>query len=270
MKIDVLYKPGRYLPGKKLSSLAGHLRECAGTCFEEVPDYQVMRGTREELVDKIIAVAWDREKKRVEGFCSTVLLPVEGVGDVLHLGLTCVRPEARSRGLTHLLASRAVSAHLVRTKPIMGKLWISNCAAVLSSLVNVAIFFEHVYPSPFTRSEASGTHRRIAKAIDRYYRDSMYIDREAVFDEDNFVFRRSVKDTVFQKNENDARFHHRNVVLNEYYKKLLNFEEGDEALQIGYASTFTAVKHVLRLKDREISPDFLGKIKEADNERMEG
>ena len=240
-----LYFPGTSLDDEELSELVAQLRDTADTCFEVSPEYQVMVGTREELSDKVIAVAW-REDGKISGFCSTVILSVEGVGRVLHLGLTCVRPEDRSNGLTHILTHKAVAGYLLRNKPVVGKLWVSNCAAVLSSLANVSKHFEQVYPSPFAGAGPSDKHIRIAEAIDRYYRDKIYINKDAVFDRNRFVFRGSVKGTVFQKKESDGRFHHRDSELNDFYKNRMDFENGDEVLQIAFASTFTAIKHLCR------------------------
>jgi hypothetical protein len=143
----------------------------ARTCFAELPDYQCLRGTREELSDKVISVA-RRLDGTMAGFCSMALLPVPRVGQVLHMGLTCVRPEDRSAGLTHLLNSKAVTHYLVRYRPL-GRQWISNVACVLSSLGNIALHCDNVYPSPFQDSQPSKTHLRIAEAINHKYREKI-------------------------------------------------------------------------------------------------
>ncbi len=257
-RIDVFYKPGLSMNDSALENFSVMIKDAAASCFGALPDYQVMRGTRDELRDKVIAVAWsDATKTQIDGFCSSVLLPVEGVGEVLHLGLTCVRPSARSRGLTHVLTHKAVASQLFRTSPIIGKLWISNCAAVLSSLVNVALYFENVYPSPFARSRKTKEYDLIAAAIDAYYRDKMFINDDAVFDGESFIFQKSVKNTVFQKEGSDPTFHHRNRILNSYYQGILDFDRGDEVLQIGYASTFAAIKHMLRMNNKKVHPAYI-------------
>ncbi|HOO72235.1 MAG TPA: hypothetical protein PK926_10780 [Spirochaetota bacterium] len=230
---------------EKIALLVEKIRDTASTAFHEIPDYQVFRGTRDELADKIIAIAW-RDDGEIAGFCSTVILEVKGVGKVIHLGLTIVRPEDRSGGLTHILTHKAVAAFLFRYRPIIGKLWITNCAAVLSSLVNVSLFFEKVYPSPKPGTKITRKHQIIARAIDTYYRDKIYISDQAMFDHEHFVFRGSVKDTVFQKKEEDTSYYHRNIHYNEYFKQKMKFENGDEVLQIGFASTFAAIKHLWR------------------------
>lgn len=244
-RYQLLYTPGKTMSDVEIQELVSHLRDVASTAFDTLPDYQVLRGTRKELEDKVIAIAW-RQDGTMAGFCSTVILSVDGVGDVLHLGLTVVRPEDRRHGLTHILTSRAVKGYLLRHKPLVGKVWISNCAAVLSSLVNVAMHFEHVYPSPFVKKQKKvmDKYMNIARTIDEKYRDKIYIMDHAHFDEKSFVFRGSVKGTVFQKDGADSRYYHRNLYLNDYYLNQMNFNEGDEVLQIGYASTFAAIKHM--------------------------
>jgi predicted GNAT family N-acyltransferase len=251
-RIQFLYRPGRRLGDDAMQSLVRELREVAGTCFETIPPYQALQGSREELSDKVITVArqWDGS---MVGFCSTVLLPVPGVGEVLHLGLTCVRPEARGAGLTHLLMKKAVVGYLLRHKPV-GRVWVTNCAAVLSSLGNVALYFDRVVPSPFAKTQPSEKHVRIARAIGERYRNKLYIRQEAFLDETCFVFRGSVRDTVFQKSESDTRYHHRNRFLNEYYRRLMNFREGDEVLQVGHVSVLTALRYGRRKKKREKRP----------------
>lgn len=245
-RIEFLYRPGLKLSDEALGCLVREIRGVAETCFEEIPNYQALEGSREELIDKVITLA-RRPDGSVAGFCSTVLLPVPGLGEVLHLGLTCVRPEARGSGLTHLLMKKAVVGYLLRRKPV-GRLWITNCAAVLSSLGNVALYFDKVVPSPFAKARPSQDYLRIARAISEIYRKKIYIREEAVLDEEWFVFRGSVKNTVFQKSPTDTRFHHRNGALNEFYRRLMDFQEGDEVLQVGQVSVLTTLRHGRRKK----------------------
>ena len=130
--------------------------------------------------------------------------------------------------------------------------WISNCACVLSSIGNVAKYFEKVYPSPFNQEAPSVNHLFIAKEISDKYRSQIAINETAYFDENKFVFEGSVSDTVFQKNSDDKRFHHRDIGLTNFYKSLLNFDRGDEVLQIGQVSLFTFPKYIIKQMSRKI------------------
>ncbi|MCB0220193.1 MAG: hypothetical protein KDH09_10900 [Chrysiogenetes bacterium] len=244
-EIEFLYRPGQSHDELQLQRLVAELRDVAATCFSEIPDYQCLAGTRAELADKVITIA-RRSDGTAAGFCSAALLPVDKVGDVFHLGLTCVRPEDRSAGLTHKLTSRVVIQYLVKYKPL-SKVWVSNVACVLSSLGNVALNFEEVYPSPyFAKNQPSRNHERIALSINSLYRDKIYIRGDAKFDTKKFVFRGSVQDTCFQKAQNDTRFHHRDVRLNDYYSDLMSWSAGDEILQIGSVSLLTGVKYYFK------------------------
>jgi hypothetical protein len=247
-RIEFLYRPGRNWSDRRLAGLVRELRDTAATCFDELPNYQVMTGTREELSDKVLAVAW-RKDGRMAGFCATVVLPVADVGKVLHLGLTCVRPEDRGNGLTHMLTRKAVAGYLMRRKPV-GRLWVSNCAAVLSSLGNVALHFDHVFPAPGEKSRPTLTHQRIAAAISLHYRHKMFVPASSRFDPETFVFKGSIQNTVFAKEGGDQQFHHRLDDLNAFYLNLLDFDAGDEVLQIGCASTIGAMKHLYKKRVR--------------------
>jgi hypothetical protein len=239
-----LFRPGLHLPDDKLKTLVTELQRVGAACFPELPDYQCLSGSRNELNDKAMMVAY-RPDGRVAGFCSALLVKVPGMKHVLHLGLTCVDPEDRGAGLTHKLTSRLVIRHLLQSSPF-GRVWISNVACVLSSLGNVARNFDSVYPSPYQAQSPSPTHLKIAATINAHYREKIYISDEARFDPHAFVFRGSVKGTVFQKDPNDERYHHRNPALTAWYQRLLDFNEGDEAIQIGHYSWATLLRYVFR------------------------
>jgi len=229
--VELLYQPGRALPDADLERLVAELRDVASTCFDPIPDYQCLSGTRAALSDKVITLA-RRPDGEAAGFCSALILPVAGVGDVLHLGLTCVRPDARSGRLTTRLMSKLVITYFWRYRGLR-RVWCSNVACVLSSLGNMALHFDRVFPSPFGPEQPSTEHLRIARAIDAHHRREIYIDAAAVLDTDAFVFRRSVPSTVFQKSANDSRFFHRDRALNDYYQQRMSFEDGDEVVQVG-------------------------------------
>ncbi len=241
---EQLMFPGKTLSPDSLNLLVLELREVAASCFNQVPNYQALSGNQAELDKAVICLARD-EYGRLMGFCSALLLPVEGQGNVLHLGLTCVHPDSRGQNLTHHLTSKLLLNFIIK-KSLFKETWISNCACVLSSLGNVAMYFENLYPSPYGVKVPSIRHLKIARAIDKNYRASIAIKDSATFNVSRFVFEGSVGGTVFEKDSNDGRFHHRDSALTEYYQDLLSFERGDEALQIGKVSILTFPKYLMR------------------------
>lgn len=240
IRIEFYHRPGRTLPELACARLVEQLRRVGAACFPELPDYQCFQGTG-SLDDKVITVARDIEG-RVVGFCSAILLDVPGVPAVMHLGLTCVHPDARGKRLTHRLTSALTVKYMMRYRPF-GRVWITNVACVLSSIGNVALSFDDVYPSPFATAP-SVTHLRIARTISEQYREAIYIDADAAFDPEHFVFRGSVGGTVFQKRADDTRYHHREKNLNLFYTGLLDFNRGDEIVQVGNYSLATFGRYV--------------------------
>lgn len=241
---QVHFYPGKTMSDEQLSKLVSELRDVASSCFDEVPSYQALTGKREELSRAVICVARDR-LGRMRGFCSALVLPVESVGNVLHLGLTCVHPSTRGKRLTHKLSAKLLLKYLLKESPLT-ETWITNCACVLSSLGNVALYFEELYPSPYGAEVPSITHVNIAKAVDKHFRDPIAINKDAQFNLETFVFEGSVDGTSFQKDGEDKRFHHRNRKITQYYQNILNFENGDEVLQVGKVSLLTFPKYILK------------------------
>ena len=243
-QIEYYYRPGRYWSHAELKKYHVELKSIAQDCFKQIPRYQCLTGKRNELSRNVITIARNHAGEAV-GFCAAIILQVNERMQVLHLGLTCIKKKARRQGLTHSLTAKLIMRFLFR-KSMLKPIWVTNVACVLSSLGNIALHFEKIYPSPYTKAP-SVQHVKIAKAIDRHYRDPIAINMDAVFDEDNFVFRDSVDNTVFQKSDKDTRYFHRNLDLTQYYLKRLNFKNGDEVIQVGQVSVFSYPKYLIRM-----------------------
>ena len=134
IKLEIYNRPGKDLSEKELEKLHEEILSVAGECLDEIPRYQCLTGERKEYSRVIISLARNKEGKLL-GFCSSYILEV-GSRNVLHLGLTCVSPQARSLGLTHKLSSKVVKYYLLNYS-LFKPAWISNVACVLSSLGNV-------------------------------------------------------------------------------------------------------------------------------------
>lgn len=243
--VDYFYRPGLFWTDEQMAKYQAEFDDIASDCFLQVPQYQCLSGDRNELKRNVITIARDENGKAL-GFCSAVILEVEGYKNILHLGLTCVKKEARSLGLTHVLTSKLLMKYLFQTS-LFKRIWITNVACVLSSLGNVALYFENVFPSPYGKSRPGKKHICIARAVDEQYRLPVAINDDAVLDLENFVFRGSVGNTVFQKSAKDSRYYHRNPELTEFYLNRLNFKNGDEVIQIARIGLLSMPKYYLKL-----------------------
>ncbi len=238
-------RPGHFWSDNKLAYYVDELKKVASECFDEIPLYQVLTGQREELKKITLIIARDAQGKAV-GFSSSLIIE----RGILHLGLTCVIPSARRGGMTHKLMSKLIVQYMLRNS-IFTKLWVTNCACVISSLGNIALNFDNVYPSPFGESRPSEKQLEIAKKINQLYREPIAINADSVFDEKKFVFKQSVKGTVFQKRADDSRYYHREQEVTDYYKNIMNFDEGDEVLQVASISLFSFPKYLIKQISRK-------------------
>lgn len=242
-KVEVLNRPGKNLNDDQLVKLHEEILAVAKTCLDEIPDYQCLTGKREEYSRLIISLARDEQGKLI-GFCSSYILDGGKLGNILHLGLTCVDPAGRGLGLTHKLTSKVVINFLFRYS-LFKKSWISNVACVISSLGNVALYFENVFPSP-DHKIPSLDQRDVARLINEKYRHELYINKDATYFEDIGIFSGSVIGTMFEKSEMDSCYYHRDRDLTQFYLNQINFSRGDEVLQIGKVSLLTFPKYLLR------------------------
>ncbi|HVE84863.1 MAG TPA: hypothetical protein VND93_18530 [Myxococcales bacterium] len=243
-RYELVSRPGLRWSEAERRSRVAELREVGAVCLQPLPEYQLFLGTRDELSDKLLIEARGADGS-LAGFCSAVLLEVSGVGEVLHLGLTCVRPEARGTALTHALSSRLVLRYLLQRLPRQ-RVYVTNVANVLSSLGNFAVNLTGAFPSPFFEGPVPEAYLEIARAFDRQYRAKAHVQSHARWDEAAFVFRGSGRGTAFQKDGDDARYHHRDPELNRFYRQRLRFEDGDEMLQVGTISLLDLARYFVR------------------------
>lgn len=241
--IEVYDCPGLKLSYFKLRHLQNELLEIGKQTLDKIPNYQCFSKDMNEFNRLIITVARNDTGKAI-AFCSSYILEAGEHGDILHLGLTCIGHEARGLGLTHKLTSKVIYRYFTHHAKF-GSFWISNVACVLSSLGNVALHFEDVYPSPFN-SIPGEKHKELADLINTKYRKELFINSLSTFDSNGFIFRGSVKGTIFQKESENIQFHHRDHEVNDFFKNIMNFSNGDEVLQIGRVSLMSYPKYLLK------------------------
>ena len=137
--VEYLYRPGVRLRDEPLERLTREVCELGRRCLHPLPDYQVFLATREAFEDKVLTIARREEDGAMVGFCSAVLLPVDGVGVVLQLGHICVDPNFRGARVSNALCSKLVTHYFFRRK-LVGRLWITNVENLYSCRALVHLY----------------------------------------------------------------------------------------------------------------------------------
>ena len=180
-------------------------------------------------------------------FTLRILLPDEGVSglapgaEVQVLGTRAgeirrivIDPNQRSKGLSWILYGLTCFALFLRQG--MRPLWISSVTQVPSVYGIVVENFSDVYPG---RADARATfeHTLLARQIMASHRKAFGVGPEAEFDEARFVIINAYtggSDDLKKRFEDAPK--HRNAAFNEVMQRELNYDRGDDFLQIGQVS----------------------------------
>ncbi|KAH8102164.1 hypothetical protein BXZ70DRAFT_57012 [Cristinia sonorae] len=235
-------RPGTHWSAERITTLVTELRQCASLCLDPIPDYQCLSYSPSSLDDKMIAIArLGSSTGPIVAFYSSVILDVPSLEtpgttiQVLHTGLSCIVPDARSFGLTIVLCAHTY-LHMIETYHPSG-FWYTGLSELPSALVTLAKYGHDPFPSPTNSSTPSPMHLHIARSIANtsQLRDKLLISPDSVFDETSFVFKGSnPPDSCFRKDSDEEKWHHRDKASSIFYRKLLGVNEGNEVLVVGY------------------------------------
>ena len=167
--------------------------------------------------------------------------------DVLHLGLVMVDPQLRSQGLSWVLYGLTCILMLFRNG--MRPLWISNVTQVPAVVGLVGSGFARVFPAPghSTPKTRSLMHLLLARRITKDHRHVFGVGDDAEFDEDRFVILNAYtggSDHLKKTFEEAPK--HRDEAVNAFCDRELNYQRGDDVLQLGQIDTKTALSYLAR------------------------
>ncbi len=232
----------------QLAQLAADLRQVAGrTLPASELTYGVFSGDRAALSRSVITLVRRKADGAPVAFNALALMDLRlGTRDVqvLHLGLVMVDPEERSRGLSWVLYGLTCFVLLLRGggRPI----WVSNVTQVPAVVGMVADTFAQVYPAPQATANRPGrrslTHLLLARQIMADHRHVFGVGADAGFDEDRFVITNAYtggSDAL--KKRFDQATPHRDPAYNDFCAGMLDYDRGDDLLQLGQVDLPTAL-----------------------------
>jgi hypothetical protein len=253
-RVRIVERPGRWMAPDAIERLIADLQRIvraatpAGTL-----DYGVVSGDRARLDDAIVTVVYDRNATPI-AFNALSLLDCELRGrpiEVLHLGLVMVDPAHRAGGLSGVLYG--LTAFLLFARRRLRPLWVSNVTQVPAVFGMVSESFDNVFPTA-AGARQSYDHLHLARQIMARHRHVFGVGADAEHDETRAIIRNAYtggSDNL--KKRFDVATKHRNDAHNEACRLALDYDRGDDFLQLGQV-TLGAARRFFTRSSPNVSP----------------
>jgi hypothetical protein len=263
LTLRIVERPGLSLPKEALDSLCADLRRIARTVLPEGElHYGVLGGDADRLANSVITIVYDKRSRAPVAFNALALMDVNLAGrpvEMLHLGLVMVDPALRGRGLSELLYGLTCVLLFLRRQ--CRPMRLSNVTQVPAVFGMVAETFDAVFPTPENNTNPDFAHRTLARQIMARHRHVFGVGEDAVFDEDRSLILNSYtggSDDL--KKTFDAAPKHRKESYNDFCKRALDYDRGDDVLQIGQINMNAAVRYLSRIARPGSAPWLAGAL----------
>jgi hypothetical protein len=245
----IIESPGLSLTEAELDGLVSQLRVVAGkTLPHESLTYGIFSGDRERLANAIVTLVVDETTGEPIAFNALSRMDVELDGEptqVTHLGLVMIDPDVRGQGLSWVLYG--LTALILFARDGLRPKWVSNVTQVPAVCGMVSETFSDVFPSPNPDARQSFAHLQLARGIMKHHRAVFGVGEAAGFDEARFVITNAYtggSDAL--KKSFEAASKHRDSRYNDFCAGQLDYDRGDDLLQVGRIDLPGARRYLLK------------------------
>ncbi|MFB9224569.1 hypothetical protein [Paracoccus cavernae] len=254
LETRIIERPGCWMKEAELQALSKDLRRVAeATLPREALSYGVFAADRSRMSDSIITLVYRRKDRHPIAFNALAVMdvPLNGqIQQVVHLGLVLVNPEARSKGLSWVLYGLTCLVIFLRNQ--LRPFWISNVTQVPAVVGLVSEGFSGVYPAPDGPQSPRFDQLQLARAIMEEHRHVFGVGKDAGFDEPHFIITNAYtggSDGLKKTYAEAAK--HRDEKYNTFCEQSLDYDRGDDFLQLGQMDLATARKYLTGAVPRE-------------------
>ncbi len=247
LRVRIVERPGRWMEEGALHQLSADLRQIAGRTLDAGSlTYGVFAADRDRMSDSIITLVTRKDGTPV-AFNALAVMTIETEPDpteVLHLGLVMVDPDERSKSLSWVLYG--LTCFLIFFRKQFRPIWISNVTQVPAVVGMVTGMFSDVWPSP-DAGRRTLPHLILARRIMAHHRFVFGVGNDARFDEDRFVITNAYtggSDDL--KKTWDEAPKHRDARFNDYCAEALDYDRGDDVLQLGQMDMAAVRRYLTR------------------------
>ena len=259
----IVERPGAWMSEPDINQLVADVRAVARSTLPEGQlEYGILTGDRQRLERSIVTVLYNKTTNKPMAFNALAAMDTSLHGrpaGVLHLGLVMIDPGVRSQGFSWVLYGLTCLVLFFRNQ--LRPLWLSNVTQVPAVVGMVTETFSNVFPSPDPKTRRSFEHLLLARQIMADHRFVFGVGPDAGFDEDRFVITNAYtggSDDL--KKSFEAAPKHRNPVYNEFCAREIDYDRGDDILQVCQVSLETAKRFVLKDVPRQSLPSVLGTL----------
>ena len=245
----IVERPGLSLPPGELDELLMQLRTVAGKTLPAGSlAYGLFSGECERLARAVVTLVSDEATGEPIAFNALSVMDVELDGapiEVIHLGLVMIDPDVQGRGLSWVLYG--LTTLLLFARGGLRQRWISNVTQVPAVFGMVSETFSDVFPQPSGAARCSFAHLQLARGIMRLHRKVFGVGADAGFDEQRFVITDAYtggSDAL--KKSYDVAPKHRDEQYNVFCARELDYDRGDDVLQIGRIDLTGARRYLFR------------------------
>lgn len=232
--VRIVERPGLWMDAAALADLSAKLCTVAARTLDAGSlTYGVFSGDKARMGDVIITLV-SRQDGAPIAFNALAVMTLDTAPhptEVLHLGLVMVDPDARSQNLSWVLYG--LTCFLIFFRRQFRPVWVSNVTQVPAVVGMVSQMFSDVWPSP-DQGRRTLNHLLLARRIMAEQRQVFGVGDEAGFDEERFV----ITDAYTGGSDDlkktwDVASKHRDVRYNDFCAAALDYERGDDVLQLG-------------------------------------
>ena len=242
--------PGLWCSDADLKAITNDLLKVAKKCQgdKEVPIYGVLEGKREDMSNRLITIAYDRKTGEPVGFAAQIFLDLVDEGfyeRILHLGLIYVDKSVQGKSVSYLLS--VFPNLLILVKNGFRDVWISSVSQVPAVVGLVAKNYHNVYPN-IDETKQSFRHQKLADLIIKNHNEAFGVGDDAYWDREKQIIQNAYtggSDNL--KKSFDESPKHRINEFNELCEKELDYERGDDFLQLGVLSP-SAILTLFKMK----------------------
>jgi hypothetical protein len=246
--VRIVERPARWMSSAALDALVADMQRIvrAATPAGSL-GYGAASGDRHRLDSAIVTMVYDAAGTPI-AFNALTLIDLELRGrpvELLHLGLVMVDPSHRAGGLAGVLYG--LTAFLLFARRRLRPLWVSNVTQVPAVFGMVSEAFDAVYPTSDPASRQSYDHLHLARQIMARHRGVFGVGGDAEYDEARAIIRNAYTggSDNLKKSFGDAP-KHRHESHNETCRTALDYDRGDDFLQLGQVTLGAARRYFTR------------------------